>query len=664
MPRVGSALLLLVILTCTAMASNSQQISASLPVGCPFYLNFNTLPTYPKTGSISLAYIVHSQASCTIPPATGTLEVVQTSSNQLVLSNTVSISSIGNTAATYNVLLDTNTVANTTYTASIVLTGGGISNSSTASFSLLNPANMLITGLSTAPSLSIGSQVTINIGLKNTGQYSTTGSTLYLTVNGPASYSNTYSVIGLLPGQSLNTSITIGSIANLPGTYTISIYNTYSFMGANYISNSQETSYTASVPHSQHSSSAGVIQQIAIPIQPLPNLVLNTAPFIISAPALSQSITTLDSSNPGQTAYTVNFSIPDAYSGLVKLSADSEYLLPNQQQSLQVLISPNQSFKSGSYVVPLNISINRNGLRSNRTEYMVINVYNASQKKLQAINFVSITNYTAAAQGVIEINNPSGSNVSNATLQTLVPAALVSNQSQITTQGLQSKISKVQDFYTISWQLPFLRSNSSSFAYYEISKPTSQLLLENIQNVLMQPQPTKQSSIITLLNTVIPPFYTNSSGTLQLQALYTGTGEQQINFTLTSASGITIKNALQSINATPNQLISPSFTILTSAVQGTFLVYVKVIAQGYNYSYAMPLTVMPNQTGHVSVASAGAATQPQIPYFYAVTAIALIILTSILIMARRKLGMPKYTPERAERMVRLREQIKREKGSD
>ena len=664
MPKVGSALLLLVILTCTAMASNSQQISASLPVGCPFYLSFNTLPTYPKTGSISLAYIVHSQASCTIPPATGTLEVVQTSSNQLVLSNTVSISSIGNTAATYNVLLDTNTLANTTYTASIVLTGGGISNSSTASFSLLNPANILITGLSTAPSLSIGSQVTINIGLKNTGQYSTTGSTLYLTVNGPASYSNTYSVIGLLPGQSLNTSMTIGGIANLPGTYAVSIYDAYSFMSVNYISNSKETSYTASVPHSQHSSSAGVIQQITIPIQPLPNFVLNTAPFIISAPALSQSITTLDSSNPGQTAYTVNFSIPGTYSGLVKLSADSEYLLPDQQQSLQVLISPNQSFKSGSYAVPLNISINRNGLRSNRTEYMVINVYNASQKKLQAINFVSITNYTAAAQGVIEINNPSGSNVSNATLQTLVPAALVSNQSQITTQGLQSKISKVQDFYTISWQLPFLRSNSSSFAYYEISKPTSQLLLENIQNVLMQPQPTKQSSIITILNTVIPPFYTNSSGTLQLQALYTGTGEQQINFTLTSASGITIKNALQSINATPNQLISPSFTILTSAVQGTFLVYVKVIAQGYNYSYAIPLTVMPNQTGHVSVASAGAATQPQIPYFYAVTATVLIILTSILIMARRKLGMPKYTPERAERMVRLREQIKRERDSD
>ena len=368
MPKVGSALLLLVILTCTAMASNSQQISASLSVGCPFYLNFNTLPTYPKTGSISLAYIVHSQASCTIPSATGTLEVVQTSSNQLVLSNTVSISSIGNAAATYNVLLDTSTLANTTYTASIALTGGGISNSSTASFSLLNPANILITGLSTAPSLSIGSQVTINVELKNIGQYSTTGSTLYLTVNGPASYSNTYSVIGLLPGQSLNTSITIGSIANLPGTYTISIYNAYSSMSANYISNSKETSYTASVPHSGYSSSAGTIQQIAMPIQPLPNFVLNTAPFIISAPALSQSITTLDSSNPGQTAYTVNFSIPGTYSGLVKLSADSEYLLPNQQQSLQVLISPNQSFKSGSYVVPLNISTNRNGLRSNRTE--------------------------------------------------------------------------------------------------------------------------------------------------------------------------------------------------------------------------------------------------------------------------------------------------------
>ena len=173
-----------------------------------------------------------------------------------------------------------------------------------------------------------------------------------------------------------------------------------------------------------------------------------------------------------------------------------------------------------------------------------------------------------------------------------------------------------------------------------------------------------QSSIITILNTVIPPFYTNSSGTLQLQALYTGTGEQQINFTLTSAPGITIKNALQSINATPNQLISPSFTILTSAVQGTFLVYVKVIAQGYNYSYTIPLTVMPNQTGHVSVASAGAVTLPQIPYFYAVTATVLIILTSILIMARRRSGMPKYAPERAERMVRLREQIKREKGPD
>lgn len=644
-------------------AQNSAQVSATVSVGCPFYVMLGVQPTYPKIGNIPINYTVHSQGACITSSLTGNI-IVDYGSNT-VMSNAISISNIGSSPETFNTLLGTNALANGTYSVTVSLSASNIQNSSTEYFQLLNPTNIIITGISTQPSIQLGSQSNIEISLKNRGQYASTGSTLFLSVNGPAAYSNSYNMIGLSPGQEANTTLAISGITGAIGTYTISVYDQYQFNSVNYDSAAAEAAYTVYQPRSSfQGSTGGVIEQSITPVSPIQNFVLEAAPFLISASSSSPAIALLESVNTGSSEEAVNFSVPKGYSNLVKLSTSSIDILPKQSLSIQILISPNATIGQGIYIVPVNISVNSDFQVYRRQSYMVLNIYKPSRHNLQAINFVSLANYSSSADGVIQINNPSASNVSNATLQTLLPASLISNASQISAKGLPSSITQQPGFYVINWQIPLLKGNSSSFAYYSIKSPSSAMLLDKVQNVLMQPYPANRS-ILDIINTQLPIFYTNSSGELQVEALYTGTKVQQVNFSLSSAQGLTIRNASQSINVNPNQLISPAFGIVTSKSSGTFLVNVNIATNGYDTEYQIPLLVLSNQPAQQPAQQAAPAPSLQGPEAYAIAAAsALIILSLIILIVKGTVSKPKYLPDRAERLVRLREQIKRNNSDE
>jgi len=636
------------------MAQYSTAVNAHISVGCPFYASINTLPAYPLQGNIILNYTVKTQASCTIPNVSGNITIAN--GNGAVLKNRVSFLNISESPTKGNVLLATAGLPNTTYSAMISLNGQGSTNTSTSYFDLLNPTNIIITGISMDTKLSLGSQAAVTINVDNKGQYASTGSTLYLSVNGPATYSNSYNVQGLSPGQQENITITLSGITPDVGNYNLTAYIQYGFLNHTYNSKPASLAYGVFVQHtSGQGSSGGTVAPLAYPIKSIQNFVLISAPFIVSASNSNPAIAILQSVNNGTYSESINLSTTKAYSGIVKLSPQLSYLLPKQQLNAQIIITPNSSM-SGTYAIPININVSTNSGSQTNTEYLLLNVYKPSKYNLQAINFISLSNAAQTADGVIEISNPSSHGVKNAVLQTLVPDTLVSNALQISTSGMYGTIHTYPGYYAIDWQVPELSANTSIFAYYFINKPSNVSTITNIQNVLVQPTPSN-SSTIKIINTVIPILYTNSSATIQLNALYTGSVPEQVSFYLSAAQGLSIQTPYRTMDMVPNQLASLSFNISSSKNSGTYVLTVNTYSNTYNASYQIPIIVLPVETA-TTPPSQSASQSPQ-TISYVAALIAILIISIVVLFVRSRANRAIYSPGRAERLVRIREQIRR-----
>ncbi len=393
--RYGLILLSFTILLGFMHAQGSAQVSAQVSVGCPFYASMNANSTYPLLGNVILSYTVKTQAVCTITNMAGNI-VIEKGSN-IIVSNAILIPSVSNTPITTNVILNTNSLSNGTYSATVSLSGQGISNSSAATFSLLNPPNIIITGINFPQSVQLGAQATLALSLENTGQYASTNDMLYLSVNGPVPYSNSYSVSGLAPGQQTNITITLSSITSATGNYKLSVYDQYAFDNSLYDSQTANSSYHVSAPAASSGGfSGGFAANITAPVSQIQNFFLTAAPFIVSASSASPSIAMLRSVNTGTVPENVTLSVPMQYSSLIAFDPPSGYLAPKQQFDVQVVATPNAAMSEGTYAIPINISVVSGLKRTTRQNYLLLDVYVQAKRGLQAINFVSLSNNTGA----------------------------------------------------------------------------------------------------------------------------------------------------------------------------------------------------------------------------------------------------------------------------
>ena len=663
-----SVLLLPILLLNMLLASSTTNLVASVTVPCAFGLTFNTLPTYTLLpGNLLMNYTIFTQGGCSLSSISGNLIITETDNDDVVLTQQLTTNAVTSTPGFYDITFNSLALTNKTYNAAISFSEFSASNSVSNDFTAINPQQLQITNITGPSSLSIGSAVNIDIVTKNTGQLASGASTLHVSVSGPEPFSGSFPESSLSPAQSVSYLIAINNASSSAGTYTVSAYQTYMLKGQSTSSNTASTTYlvgssTSTSTHGPSAFGGGSVSSTTTPITAIPSLLLTNVPMYTSTSSGTPSLVLLGMEDTGTSAESISFSVPSQYSNFLKLSTKSIDLSPGEQVSLQMFITPNTTLGTGTYVVPLSINLDEAGTVANQTEYFTFNIYAPQNRSLLVVNHLSLLNYTQMARGVIQISNPTKAPSYNLTLQTLIPLALAKNISDIQTSGFPASITDPPGFYTITWKIGELNPGATSFAYYTISNPQSQLLLQRVQDVLAVPTQPAPSSILRVVNIAFPTFYTNSSNNIHVYSLFTGTQNQQIHYTLTSPSGIQVINATQIINASPNQLLSPSFQIQTTSQSGTYLLNLYIQTQGFNATYSLPLIVLTNPSqGSTTTSRAFPITlrlnNSSIDAIAIIGGIVAIIIAALLLNGY--LQKPRYHRETSEQLVRLREQIKR-----
>jgi hypothetical protein len=241
----------------------------------------------------------------------------------------------------------------------------------------------------------------------------------------------------------------------------------------------------------------------------------------------------------------------------------------------------------------------------------------------------------------------------------MLPSAVVTDESQIATSGLPATITFADGEPRIDWLVPYLPPKKSVTMSYTIDNPGVIGLLSSVQNLLVIASKPESSSILRVVSLQVPTFYVNSTDNVMVGVLYTGTSQQQVKFMLTSSGDVSILNAVQTVNATPNKLLMQSFLVKTGNSTGTVIFDMRVETRNASINYTLPALVLQRQQQGTSttIAQGGIPIDALTRYVLVAGAItAVIILGRIGLRMQRK---PRYEPERAKELIRMREQIKR-----
>ena len=660
-------LVLLCILVAVPHAS-SNLITANVTVSCPYGLQLSTLPVYPRTGIIHANYTVKALSTCSISNVVGYFSL--TKNGITILNYSQSINQITQNSLTNQISVNSLAIPAGNYTAEVYLRKGGSENSSSVDFELLPPANLSIISLTAGPA-NLSAPISLYSAIKNSGYYAANLINLNLHLTGPVSYNIIRTINPLSPGQNENTTITLYNATTTPGTYTVSENLTYSSDGINISSPSKITTYIV-LPIPKRSggnpvpaTSAGSVSNLANnpSISPISGVFIVSAPLYVST-SYGSSIISLLGLKSIHGNYTVSMSVPDNFSKMLLLSTSQLTLQKGSTQYAQLVFN-STSAKPGTYTIPLKITyVSSTGQVRNTTDYLDFVSYSANTRSSLPVSVseqVQIINSSSSAQATIDIASTSGRVIRNATLYTYLPLS-IGNISQISAYGLPNNITASKNSYLIKWDVPALYPNQSVYAYYNIKKPASQVSLSYIQNTFSSPSNTNQSGMLKIISIYISNIYQNSNGTVAVTALYTGTSEQQVRFTLSGTQNMSIANPVAYINATPNELITHTFKIADDNYTGTVITALSVSTPGAAYNRSIEIEMLQTPATVVSKQLSG---YPLITFAlsyrqWIFAGVIAIVLAVIIIFAIRSAKAARFRPgDSRARIIRLREHIKR-----
>ena len=528
------------------------------------------------------------------------------------------------------------------------------------------PPKVVIGNLSIPGTISTNSPISITLDLSNAGAFSTGNLTLDIAIRGPVSYNDRYPISPLGPAQNESVVLMMNNRSTIPGEYAATIYVAYTFNNTIFRSNMQNTNYFV-IPQSAQSGSHGFIGSAN-------GIAFTYVPVYTSLFAGKDFVSEMGIKNAADSKVKVNMSIGGNYSDLLQLSAQSAYILPNQTAYIQLLFksnsTPEHRSQTSTYYIPFNIALAfLNGSKANITEYITLSILNRTASQLPDLLSQIVLNSTNSTTGTIVIQGGS-SDIENATLLTQIPASAATNSSQITTYGLNANVTTAEGRYNIIWQVPYVPVGQTIYAYYAIKGVRDTQFPLRTQSMLSTVSPQRAADVLKITNLSLPTLYVNSTGRIGVDALYTGIKPQTIYFYLTAPPGIILYNSTQSSNATPNHFISKNFGIVTNRNTGTLILTLYVNTAGSNVTYSIPMVVLPQQSGigilppatQVNAAQPGIQINTTEVAQYAeiagVVILTILIVYGVILLINR----PYYRPERANRLMGIKNQIKGENG--
>jgi hypothetical protein len=641
-----------------AFGSSSNTLNANVAVVCPFSLSENALPFYTIGNSIALTYMIATQAQCTIPSMEGSFALEYSSNGMPVITDLLS-TTVTQTNTIYNlpVINSADLQPGISYIAATGFSTFGAINESSETFLLVSPVNIIVSGFSVSPSsTSLGSPITFTVNVLNDGQLASGAIGFNIVITGPQSFTISEAVSALDPGQSEQLSFVLSNVATAAGVYSAEAYAAFISNGVPLQSNAESAAYSVIAPPIvSPPSPAPLPPPPSAVVTEIPQLLFTQLPFYSSLVLGSTSITSLGIKDIIDLPEYVNITIPKGYSSIFHLSAPNVYLVPSESLLVQLVFNSQSTQMPGTYVIPVNLSISGQGITPvNRTQYITYIVSKGSYNtSMYSSLFTSQNNVTDS----ISLVGASNSSLTNATLITYLPSAVVSNLSQITTYGAPATVTIVNGSPQINWLVPYLPPSKTVTLSYTISNPSSVGLLETVQNLLVETSKPSPASILRVLSIQAPTLYANTIGKITVSTLYTGSSQQFVTFTLATTGSATIQHSIQAVNASPNQLLEQTFYVRAGNTTGTLLFSLSIETPNASLEYSIPVLVLPVSAVPTSTIAQASAYSKALRYTPIV--VGAIVLAAAAATAQRWMKRPKYKVDREKELIRVREQIKR-----
>ena len=640
--------------------ANTVKVNASINAVCQFALYNTHSVAYPLLSNISVSFASQDLANCSIASMPGIMTVFYPNGTKAlnfssVFYNFTNLQAQRDFPASFNGLKQGNYTANITMEET-----SSYKNSTTMSLVLLNPPNVIASNMIIG-NVSYGSPLPVSLNLHNNGSLASNTITLYIRINGTASFNRSYVLSSMAPNQTFPVVLSLSNVTSTPGSYNIYAYAGFSAYGRAFLSNMVRANYTVPSPPS---SSTIPSNRTATPIVKSPYVEITTVPIYSLIPYGTSAVSSLGLKDIITQPETVTLSINSSYSNLMSVSATSLLLKPNQTELVQVYAN-GKSNKPGSYIVPIDINATlANGTSSLQTEYISFTVYNKTNSTASINYNVALQNDTTSALGTVTVSGAANASLKNTTLLTIIPEAEVSSANDINAYGLPNRLEVVNNSYYIIWNISSIPASKQVIVYYSIKNPKSQSLLSDIQNILYSPSSVSFLKLFKITSLSLPTLFTNSYGLVNVSAIYTGILPSTVSLYLVSSSGLKALNASYSQGMVPNQQVFHSFKVESGSVSGTYLLYLYASAAGINYNYTLPLLVeklVPSTTVLTTV--------PPTPvlerniYAYAAYAAAAIISIAIATyVAYKYKNKPRYNPKVAKELVEITKKERSRKG--
>ena len=642
--------------------TGTVSLNASVAVYCPFSVSLNVSPYYIDYGNFTVNYIISTSEPCSLNNLNRKLDIYYPNST-LLHEYVATLKTINTTPAKYYVAVNSSIFpAVGTYPITLTVSNSTYKNSTTSVIYLIASVDGQITKFSIPPSIKQFSPLPVNITIKNIGNLTAPPSNLTLSITGPNNFLFNYPIPALSPGQSVNESLSIPNITGKTGAYQASAVDTYYFNSTQRKSNIALAFFDvySPPPPSPSSVSSGMPPPPPSIIPPVvktfPNVFVVNFPSFISIASGHQIQDQMTFFNPTNSPEYVNISIPANFSKVVQISSNTLYIYPSREVSSGIIFGtvPNMS---GTYMVPItvNASIPHDKAYS-QTEYVELVVTNVTPGQPYVGYQIDMANNGTTVNGILSLTGAANRTLSNVTLDTMLPASIATNASDIRVYGLTYNLSLNNGEYLIRYFVDSLPPKQRVYGYYTVSYSPNPQLVQDIQNVLSIPTFVPQQDILRIISISLPTFYANSTNTVTADTLYTGTKAENVTFTLIGPPSARIGNPVRVVYAVPNQFITESFPITTNSTTGTLLMQLYINAPNFNITESLPVLVLAKPTTTVPI---------HVPHVISnnlsaiAIAITLIVAVVVFILTVARFGKPKTNVERLRRLKMIRDEIRR-----